>query len=49
MRVLAWHAVSVSTFRSARRIMDGRIYVPSRYLEGTAWFQQPAEATAGAR
>ena len=28
------HAVSVSTFRSARRIMDGRIYVPSKYLAG---------------
>ena len=38
-----WHVVSVSTFRSARRIMDGRIYVPSRYLDGTAWYT-PAPA-----
>ncbi|MCC7367868.1 MAG: hypothetical protein IT306_05570 [Chloroflexi bacterium] len=43
-----WHVVSVSTFRTARRIMDGRVFVPSRYLDGTAWFQQPAE-TAAAR
>jgi 2-methylaconitate cis-trans-isomerase PrpF len=40
LRPEGWHAVSVSTFRSARRIMDGRIYVPSKYLAGTAWFQQ---------
>jgi 2-methylaconitate cis-trans-isomerase PrpF len=39
-----WHVVSVSTFRTARRIMDGRVYVPSRYLDGTAWFQTPAPA-----
>jgi len=39
-----WHAVSVSTFRTARRIMDGRIYVPSKYLDGTAWYKTPAEA-----
>jgi 2-methylaconitate cis-trans-isomerase PrpF len=44
-----WHAISVSTFRTARRIMDGRIYVPSRYLDGTAWFQTPAEAASAAR
>jgi 2-methylaconitate cis-trans-isomerase PrpF len=45
-----WHVVSVSTFRTARRIMDGRIYVPSKYLNGTAFFQTPAEpAPAGAR
>ena len=44
-----WHVVSVSTFRSARRIMDGRIYVPSKYLAGTAWFQTPREAPAAAR
>jgi 2-methylaconitate cis-trans-isomerase PrpF len=34
------YARSVSTFRTARRIMDGHIYVPSRYLDGTAWFQR---------
>ncbi|MFN8633717.1 MAG: PrpF domain-containing protein [Chloroflexota bacterium] len=44
-----WHAISVSTFRTARRIMDGRIYVPSKYLEGTAWFQLPAREPAAAR
>jgi 2-methylaconitate cis-trans-isomerase PrpF len=44
-----WHVVSVSTFRSARRIMDGHIYVPTRYLDGTAWFQQPAETATVAR
>src|SRR5262249_58422828 len=42
-----WHAVSVSTFRTARPIMDGRLYVPSKYLAGTAFFQTPArEASA---
>jgi 2-methylaconitate cis-trans-isomerase PrpF len=41
-----WHAVSVSTFRTARRIMDGRIYVPSRYLDGTAWYTVPAEVAS---
>lgn len=44
-----WHVVSVSTFRTARRIMDGHIYVPTRYLDGTAWFQQPAAAATAAR
>ena len=44
-----WHAVSVSTFRTARRIMDGRIYVPSKYLDGTAWYKTPAEAASAAR
>lgn len=41
-----WHVQSVSTFRTARRIMDGRIYVPSKYLDGTAWFQAPAAAAS---
>jgi 2-methylaconitate cis-trans-isomerase PrpF len=44
-----WHAVSVSTFRTARRIMDGRIYVPSKYLDGTAFFQTPAKPTMATR
>ena len=44
-----WHVVSVSTFRTARRIMDGRVFVPSRYLDGTAFFQAPAEAAAAGR
>jgi 2-methylaconitate cis-trans-isomerase PrpF len=43
-----WFARSVSTFRTARRIMDGRIYVPSRYLDGSAWYQTRRE-TVGAR
>ena len=44
-----WHVVSVSTFRSARRIMDGCIYVPSKYLDGTAFFQTRAEAATATR
>jgi 2-methylaconitate cis-trans-isomerase PrpF len=33
-----WVVRSASTFRTARRIMSGHIYVPSRYLAGKAWF-----------
>jgi 2-methylaconitate cis-trans-isomerase PrpF len=44
-----WHAVSVSTFRTARRIMDGRIYVPLKYLDGSAWYNSRAETAAAAR
>jgi methylitaconate Delta-isomerase len=36
------HAVSVSSFRTSRRIMDGYVYVPERYLRGEAWFSRPA-------
>jgi methylitaconate Delta-isomerase len=44
-RAEGWHAASVSAFRTARRIMDGHVYVPERYLRGTAWFQsRPAVA-----
>ena len=40
-------ALSVSAFRTARRIMDGWVYVPERYLKGEAWFQrQPVGAHA---
>jgi len=42
-------ARSVSTFRTARRIMDGRVYVPSRYLDGTAWYRQSAELVGASR
>jgi 2-methylaconitate cis-trans-isomerase PrpF len=35
-----WDAVSATTFRTARKIMDGCVYVPASYLEGRAWFQR---------
>jgi hypothetical protein len=38
-----WHAVSVLTYRTARRIMDGHVYVPSAYLDSRAWYSQVAE------
>jgi 2-methylaconitate cis-trans-isomerase PrpF len=31
--------VSATTYRTARKIMDGSVYVPEAYLAGTAWFQ----------
>jgi 2-methylaconitate cis-trans-isomerase PrpF len=34
-----WQALSATTYRTARKIMDGCVYVPERYLAGTAWFQ----------
>jgi 2-methylaconitate cis-trans-isomerase PrpF len=34
-----WDVVSATTFRTARKIMDGCVYVPTSYLEGRAWFQ----------
>ena len=34
------HAVSVSAFRTSRRVMDGHVYVPERFLQGRAWFQR---------
>jgi 2-methylaconitate cis-trans-isomerase PrpF len=34
------HALSASAFRTARRVMDGFVYVPERYLRGQAWFQR---------
>jgi 2-methylaconitate cis-trans-isomerase PrpF len=36
----SWEVVSATTFRTARKIMDGCVYVPVSYLEGRAWFQQ---------
>jgi 2-methylaconitate cis-trans-isomerase PrpF len=35
-----WGAISATTFRTARKIMDGCVYVPASYLEGRAWFQR---------
>ncbi|MDP8922990.1 MAG: hypothetical protein M3O34_08965 [Chloroflexota bacterium] len=43
------YARSVSTFRTARRIMDGQVYVPSRYLDGTAWFRRSTELVGAGR
>jgi 2-methylaconitate cis-trans-isomerase PrpF len=34
-----WYAESVTTQRTARRIMEGYILVPQRYLEGKPWFE----------
>jgi 2-methylaconitate cis-trans-isomerase PrpF len=38
------HAISASAYRTARRIMDGWVYVPESYLQGRAWFQRQAVA-----
>jgi 2-methylaconitate cis-trans-isomerase PrpF len=35
-----WQVESVTTQRTARRIMDGFIYVPQRYMQGKPWFAQ---------
>jgi hypothetical protein len=34
-----WLAQSVTTQRTARRIMEGAILVPQRYMEGKPWFE----------
>jgi hypothetical protein len=34
-----WYAESVTTQRTARRIMEGHILVPQRYMEGKPWFE----------
>lgn len=34
-----WYADSVTTQRTARRIMEGAILVPRRYMEGKPWFE----------
>ncbi|MFN8522692.1 MAG: PrpF domain-containing protein [Chloroflexota bacterium] len=47
-RGAGWFARSVSTFRSARRVMDGFVYVPSAYLDGRAWYERQPQL-AGAR
>jgi 2-methylaconitate isomerase len=33
-----WRVESVTTQRTARRIMDGFIYVPQSYMQGKPWF-----------
>jgi hypothetical protein len=33
-----WRVESVTTQRTARRIMDGFIYVPQSYIQGKPWF-----------
>ncbi len=33
-----WYAERVTTKRTARRIMEGSVLVPQRYLDGTVWF-----------
>ena len=35
-----WTAESVTTQRTARRIMEGCILVPQQYLEGQPWFEE---------
>jgi 2-methylaconitate cis-trans-isomerase PrpF len=34
-----WYAASVTTQRTARRVMEGMILVPQRYMEGKPWFE----------
>jgi 2-methylaconitate cis-trans-isomerase PrpF len=43
----AWAAVSATTYRTARKITDGCVYVPTSYLEGRAWFQSAGLASVG--
>jgi 2-methylaconitate cis-trans-isomerase PrpF len=38
-RGATWAVESVTTQRTARRIMEGSILVPSRYLAGKPWFE----------
>ncbi|MBA2448095.1 MAG: hypothetical protein H0V51_08720, partial [Chloroflexi bacterium] len=40
---------SVSTYRTARRIMDGRIYVPAQYLGERAWYRRERGLTGAHR
>jgi 2-methylaconitate cis-trans-isomerase PrpF len=44
-----WTAVSATTYRTARKIMDGCVYVPVSYLEERAWFQRAAFAAVVAK
>ncbi|MGQ4810401.1 2-methyl-aconitate isomerase [Candidatus Entotheonellaceae bacterium PAL068K] len=37
-----WVAESVTTQRTARRIMEGSILVPQRYMQGKPWFETDA-------
>ncbi len=47
-RAEGWHVRSVKTYRTARRIMDGYVYVPEAYLTTRAWFRVPQPVGAGA-
>ena len=38
-----WYAESVTTQRTARRVMEGAILVPQRYMEGKPWFEAEAQ------
>jgi 2-methylaconitate cis-trans-isomerase PrpF len=35
-----WRVCSTTTWRTARKIMDGHVYVPSSYLAANAWFER---------
>ncbi len=38
-----WQADSVTTQRTARRVMEGSILVPQHYMEGKPWFEAGAQ------
>jgi 2-methylaconitate isomerase len=35
-----WRVCSATTSRTARKIMDGQVYVPVSYMNGEAWFER---------
>ena len=37
-----WYAERVTTRRTARRIMEGAVLVPQKYLDGVVWFEREA-------
>ena len=47
-RAEGWHVWSVKTYRTARRIMDGRIYVPAGYLGDSPWYRPLGAVGVGA-
>jgi 2-methylaconitate cis-trans-isomerase PrpF len=34
-----WEVTSITTQRTARRIMEGAVLVPQRIMEGKPWFE----------